>query len=380
MTAVIRVPGVPNGGTSGQVLAKNSATDQDTGWTTPSAGSNIQPATAVVAETAFGTASAVGTGTNYARNDHTHGSPVHNAAAHSAIPLNSFALPTAPIDMNGQRFVNLLDPFAANESATKNYVDQNSLAPTRLINTTAPLTGGGNLTADRTLGISAFAGSAAGAVPVSAGGTINYLRADGTWAMPAGAMLAQTIQTYPTAAARDAAVPSPAQGACCYITGTGEFLVYQGTNIGWAPPWNHSWGLVANGFQTTATAQGSITNTEVDITGMTTTWPAVYQRVYRATLRCQVQSSVVNDVAMLKICDGSNTQKSAFRIPLTPVNTALGVTMVYYINYGANQTATLKARVVRDSGTGNLQITAGSGSTTNWTVEDVGPQPGTPPI
>jgi hypothetical protein len=58
---------------------------------------------------------------------------------------------------------------------------------TRLINTTAPLTGGGNLSADRTLAITNFAGTAAaGAVPGSAGGTTQFLRADGTWAAPAG--------------------------------------------------------------------------------------------------------------------------------------------------------------------------------------------------
>jgi hypothetical protein len=56
----------------------------------------------------------------------------------------------------------------------------------RLINTTAPLTGGGDLSADRTLAITSFAGSAPGAVPTSVGGTTNFLRADGTWAAPAG--------------------------------------------------------------------------------------------------------------------------------------------------------------------------------------------------
>jgi hypothetical protein len=60
-------------------------------------------------------------------------------------------------------------------------------APTsRLINTTAPLTGGGNLTADRTLAISNFTTGAAGAVPSSPGGTTTFLRADGTWASPPG--------------------------------------------------------------------------------------------------------------------------------------------------------------------------------------------------
>lgn len=63
----------------------------------------------------------------------------------------------------------------------------------RLISTTAPLTGGGDLSADRTLGISNFtgdsgSGGAKGAVPApSAGdGSSKFLKADGTWAVPAG--------------------------------------------------------------------------------------------------------------------------------------------------------------------------------------------------
>lgn len=59
-------------------------------------------------------------------------------------------------------------------------------APTsRLINTTAPLAGGGDLSADRTLSVATFGAGAAGVVPASGGGTVNFLRADGTW-QPAG--------------------------------------------------------------------------------------------------------------------------------------------------------------------------------------------------
>jgi hypothetical protein len=56
--------------------------------------------------------------------------------------------------------------------------------PTRTISTTAPLSGGGNLSVDRTLSISAFTSGASGIVPASGGGTTNFLRADGTWAAP----------------------------------------------------------------------------------------------------------------------------------------------------------------------------------------------------
>lgn len=72
--------------------------------------------------------------------------------------------------------------------AARSYVDtQDALATpkTRTISTTAPLTGGGDLSANRTLAITSFAGSAAGAVPTSPGGTTSFLRADGSWASPA---------------------------------------------------------------------------------------------------------------------------------------------------------------------------------------------------
>lgn len=52
------------------------------------------------------------------------------------------------------------------------------------IGTTAPLSGGGDLSASRTIAIATFAGAAAGVVPVSAGGTVNYLCANGTWRAP----------------------------------------------------------------------------------------------------------------------------------------------------------------------------------------------------
>jgi hypothetical protein len=63
----------------------------------------------------------------------------------------------------------------------------------RTIATTAPLTGGGDLSANRTLDINSFAGSAKGAVPFSLGGTVNFLRADGSWAAPASA---GTVKKY----------------------------------------------------------------------------------------------------------------------------------------------------------------------------------------
>lgn len=311
---------------------------------TDNAGSNQTDITAAVvmgnvtAETTFGGSSANGSAATAARSDHTHGNPVHDAAAHSTIPISALAAATGPVNMNGQLITNVGTPVSGTDAANKNYVDNvsaglawkdtvraattanitlsgtqtvdgvalvagdrvlvknqttasangiyvvaagawtratdadtdtellnmavfvsegttqadtawvgtanapitvgttnlpyvqfaggstftagagltqtgnvfdvgagtgitvaadsvaldttytNTLYPpvARSIGTTAPLTGGGDLSANRTLAITSFAGSAPGAVPTSPGGTTSFLRADGTWAAPPG--------------------------------------------------------------------------------------------------------------------------------------------------------------------------------------------------
>lgn len=80
------------------------------------------------------------------------------------------------------------DPITIAESQVTNLVsDLSGKAPTsRSISTNAPLSGGGDLSADRTLSVATFSNVASGVVPASGGGTANFLRADGTWNAPAG--------------------------------------------------------------------------------------------------------------------------------------------------------------------------------------------------
>lgn len=61
-----------------------------------------------------------------------------------------------------------------------------AVQPARTISTTAPLTGGGDLSADLTLAVNTFGAAQDGVVPLSGGGTSNFLRADGAWAVPPG--------------------------------------------------------------------------------------------------------------------------------------------------------------------------------------------------
>lgn len=77
-------PGVPAGGTTGQVLTKISDVDSDAGWVTPATNSaGGIPATSVTTQ-AFGDDGTVGVDTDYAREDHKHAMPANPVTAHES--------------------------------------------------------------------------------------------------------------------------------------------------------------------------------------------------------------------------------------------------------------------------------------------------------
>ena len=77
----------------------------------------------VTAQTTFGASSGNGSGTEFARNDHTHGTPAHDNAAHSAINLSALAVPTADVSFAGYKITNVAAPVASTDAANKQYVD-----------------------------------------------------------------------------------------------------------------------------------------------------------------------------------------------------------------------------------------------------------------
>jgi hypothetical protein len=81
---------------------------------------------------------------------------------------------------------------------------------------TAPLTGGGDLSANRTLAVNTFGSAQAGVVPLSGGGTVNFLRADGTWTTPAGG--GSMNKTAADCAAATSTVVSHTQGQDCTVS------------------------------------------------------------------------------------------------------------------------------------------------------------------
>lgn len=117
---------------------------------------------------------------------------------------------------------------------------------TRLINTTAPLAGGGDLSADRTLTVATFGAGASGVVPASGGGTTNFLRADGTWQAPPGTGvtsvgasapvtssggLTPTIGVTDFSAVARGTVPASGGGSTNYLRADGTWTAPPGTGV-----------------------------------------------------------------------------------------------------------------------------------------------------
>jgi len=81
----------------------------------------------VPAETTFGISKNDGVATSVARSDHTHGSPLHDAAAHANVPLNALLTATGAYSMGGSNITNVGTPANPGDAANKSYVD-NSVA------------------------------------------------------------------------------------------------------------------------------------------------------------------------------------------------------------------------------------------------------------
>ena len=95
----------------------------------------------VTSDTVFGAAASLGSSVNPARGDHSHGSPStsagttgnnspgtlssggSSAAASRGDHVHGWAAATGSLDMGAQKIINLQDPTAVSDAATKNYVD-----------------------------------------------------------------------------------------------------------------------------------------------------------------------------------------------------------------------------------------------------------------
>ena len=82
------------------------------------AGGAGTPATTVTSETTFGITAAVGTGTDYARNDHTHGSPTDPVTAHTALTTGVHGVGAGTVAKTSDITATKIDDLTAGDDNT----------------------------------------------------------------------------------------------------------------------------------------------------------------------------------------------------------------------------------------------------------------------
>jgi hypothetical protein len=177
-------------------------------------------------------------------------------------------------------------------------------------------------------------------------------------------MLSPSDPVFASTAARDAAWPNPYVGALCVTTDTGSLWQYFATT-GWYRPF----GVL--GFAELTSAQGSITNTLVDVTSLSITITVPAGRRVKFTAQAMLQSTVAGDYGRFDLTssDGSITYQ-AHQMQLG--GSSIGMSFSKSQLPGAG-TFTYKLRVGRTAGTGTLTVSASTVSPAQLLCEDIGP-------
>lgn len=166
------------------------------------------------------------------------------------------------------------------------------------------------------------------------------------------------------AAARPA---SPFEGQVIYQKDTDEILAYNGTS--WSRPWNMPWGSV--GYVSRTTGLTGIAGGATDLTGMSITFNAVANRVYKATWHVNGYKSAVDlDGTIAYFTNAANTVLSYIVVRSPSGNWALNLSASHVFTT-TDGSSTFKLRMASYSGT--FTPTADSDNPCVLLIEDIGP-------
>lgn len=183
--------------------------------------------------------------------------------------------------------------------------------------------------------------------------------------MPLSSVLGAQSLVRPGVCTSSTRPASPFEGQVIYETDTDKVLVYDGTN--WLPPKNTAWGVVGRAQKTTET---SITTTTADVSGLTATWTAYSDRVYKMSFHAIGYVGAADIYINVFITDGSNSIKSYIRGGNAQTSGRFSVTGFIY-ETGLSGSTTRKIRVDTSSSTATFD--GASNYPQQFIIEDIGP-------
>jgi hypothetical protein len=183
-------------------------------------------------------------------------------------------------------------------------------------------------------------------------------------------LMEQSVMSFVSNGARDAAITAPEQGMVAYVrSGDANEGLYTRNATSWrkGPGWNAPWGVMGVALQTATTA--STTATVIDV-GLSITYDHVANRRYRYSYSCNAFSGAGS--VDLRVTNSSNVDlaNSASRIQIPGASQISTLTKVFYFSPTTSASITHK---VRFNGNVSCQIYGDATYSNQFIIEDIGP-------
>lgn len=118
----------------------------------------------------------------------------------------------------------------------------------------------------------------------------------------------RALQVFDNSTDRNAAITVPKVGQACYLTTTGELLIYAGATDGWTKPWNTPWGLLARDTrEADALTLGS--GGTSDITGLTLSVTLHANRWTKVSMNIPLIEKNTTGYVKIWITEGANDKR-----------------------------------------------------------------------
>jgi hypothetical protein len=165
---------------------------------------------------------------------------------------------------------------------------------------------------------------------------------------------------------------NPTIGDTCYVTDTGQLVVWYGETTGWKPPWSLPWGLV---LSTSSSTNATFTTTGSTLSALSGTYSYLAGRSYQLNVVGRLSSGTAGTNSTLSIRIGG-TAIQQFTLDNRQVNVQLGFTIAALHQPSTSGSASVDVFGQSSAGTSTAQFSVVPGRL--W-VTDVGPLSSIPP-